>query len=184
MEKLEQARAFAQLVHAKHMYGDDPYADSHLEDVTAIGVWAGMDTTDDLIRYQLHDTIEDIDAPLRKMAQDFIFTTFGNSTFQVVWALSGFGHNRKARNAHAYEKIARYPRAANYKVIDRIANWEKGISTRNVGKASMYAKEHEAFTLNVVALATNEKLIERYMGLKTAYDAMVAAVKAEQPVSA
>jgi hypothetical protein len=159
MERIALARAFAAMVHAKHTYDGEPYMDSHLQDVTEIGVWAGMNSEDDLIRMILHDTVEDIDKLLVDMARTFIFTNFGNSNFQVVWALSGFGHNRKARNAHAYAKIANYPKAANYKVIDRIANWEKGISTQNISKASMYYKEDEAFRENVLRYATNEKLI-------------------------
>lgn len=176
MEKLALARAFADMVHAKHKYGDQPYADSHLDDVEQILADAGMSSGDDRIRARLHDTVEDIDPVLTKMAQDFIFTNFGNSTYQVVWALSGFGHNRKARNQHAYEKIARYPLAANYKLADRIANWETGIRTQNVGKASMYAKEDATFREKVVALATNEKLVERYNGLLSRYETMRAEV--------
>jgi (p)ppGpp synthase/HD superfamily hydrolase len=178
MEKLALASAFAALVHAKHTYDGDPYMESHLADVREIGVWAGMSTEDDLIRYLLHDTIEDIDPLLVDMAKAFIFTNFGNSNFQVIWALSGFGHNRKSRTAHAYAKIARYPEAANYKVIDRIANWEKGITTRNTGKASMYAKEDETFRENVVRFATNSKLVDRYNGLRARYDTMMEEVRA------
>jgi (p)ppGpp synthase/HD superfamily hydrolase len=172
MEKLALARAFAELVHAKHTYADGPYTD-HLDEVEQILADAGMGTERDRIIARLHDSIEDIDEMLRKMAQDFVFTNFGHSIYSTVWALSGFGHNRKARNQHAYEKIARYPEAANYKVADRIANFGAAVrgaatSEKKLSKAKMYLKEFYAFNDNVVAYATNEKLIERYRALKDA----------------
>lgn len=169
MEHLSLARAFAEMVHAKHTYADGPYT-NHLDEVEQILADAGMGTVRDRIIARLHDSIEDVDPLLTKMAQDFIFTNFGFSIYGVVWALSGFGHNRKARNQHAYEKIARYPEAADYKVADRIANFGAAIrgmitDERKLKKANMYAKEDAIFRDNVVIHASNEKLIERYNAL-------------------
>lgn len=161
------------MVHAKHSYADGPYTD-HLDEVEQILADAGMGTERDRIIARLHDSIEDIDELLRKMAQDFVFTNFGHSIYSTVWALSGFGHNRKARNQHAYEKIARYPEAANYKVADRIANFGSAVrgaalgDERKISKAKMYLKEFDAFNDNVVAFASNEVLVERYRALKAA----------------
>ena len=179
MEKLQLARAFAELVHAKHTYADGPYTD-HLDAVEQVYADAGMNQTRDRIIARLHDSVEDIDEVLRKMAQDFVFTNFGQSIYAVVWALSGFGHNRKSRNQHAYEKIARYPEAANYKVGDRIANFEAAIAGAATGsafklkKAAMYYKEFETFDSNVVHFASNRKLVTRYRALKPAYETMLA----------
>lgn len=170
MEQLKLARAFAEMVHAKHTYADGPYTD-HLDEVEEVLADAGMGTARDRIIARLHDSIEDVDPLLTKMAQDFIFTNFGYSVYGAVWALSGFGHNRKARNAHAYEKIARYPEAADYKVADRIANFGAAIrgaaigDERKIKKALMYAKEDAIFRENVVHHASNTTLIERYEGL-------------------
>lgn len=179
MEKLQLARAFAEMVHAKHTYADGPYTD-HLDEVEEILADAGMGTVRDRIIARLHDSIEDIDPLLTDMARNFVFQNFGHSVFSTVWALSGFGHNRKARNQHAYEKIARYPEAADYKVADRIANFGAAIrgapaSEKKLGKAKMYMKEFDTFDENVVALASNEALKARYRALKPAYEAMLAA---------
>lgn len=178
MSQLVLARAFAQLVHAKHTYADGPYTD-HLDEVERILTEAGMGSEKDRIRAYLHDTIEDIDPELRKMAQDFIFTNFGFSTYSIVWALTGIGHNRKVRNANAYEKIARYPMAANYKVADRLANWGKALEEGKADKAAMYLKEADSFWENVVTLATNDKLVTAYYELRRKARE-VAALAAEQ----
>lgn len=173
MEKLTLARAFAQLVHANHTYANGPYTD-HLDEVEQVLADAGMGTERDRIIARLHDSVEDIDALLTKMAQDFIFTNFGHSIYSVVWALSGFGHNRKSRNQHAYEKIARYPEAADYKVADRIANFGAAVREKKIDKARMYLKEFDIFDEKVVSFASNEKLIERYRALKPAAESVLA----------
>lgn len=157
---MEKIIAFVHEVHKDHTYGDKPYT-HHLNAVELVLADAGMTSEDDRIIAQSHDSIEDATEDQRPAVIDFHRTHMSAHAFAVVWALSGIGPNRKARNADAYAKIAAYPEAANYKVADRIANMESA-AVWQPRLYAMYLKESEAFYENVVKLATNQALVERY----------------------
>lgn len=152
--------ALAHMVHKDHTYGDKSYT-HHLDAVQQVLTDAGMNTDDDVIIAQCHDSIEDADPACRPYVINFHRTHMSDHAFRVVWALSGIGPNRKARNTNAYRKIAEYPAAADYKVADRIANMESA-AVWQPKLYAMYLKESPAFFENVVALASNEALIARY----------------------
>lgn len=167
---IQLASAFAEMVHAKQTYGGHPYT-FHLDAVEQVYADAGMVDVEDVLIAKLHDSIEDIASELRVMAVKFIHENFPKHVFDTVWAMTGIGENRKERNANYYVKIGMYPRSADYKVGDRIANMEH--SRRDSPKLfQMYQKEdaafmaeHAGFRQNVLIHAKNEILIARYNDL-------------------
>mgnify|MGYP001567422829 CR=1 FL=1 len=90
----DQAREFAEKQHAGQLYGTEPYA-VHLAAVRA--VLASIDAPPHLcVAAWLHDTVEDTDTTPRELEE-----RFGADVAAVVWAVSGFGPNRKGRNLDA-----------------------------------------------------------------------------------
>lgn len=162
---VERAKAFAEMVHRGHTYGKGADYREHLVANHEVALWAGMTDEDSEVIAYLHDTIEDIDPALRRMAYDFIKTSFSDHVFETVWAMTGIGSNRRERNANYYLKIEVYPRAANHKVIDRITNLENAKWKAEDGDDrhwQMYMKEDPEFYRRVVGLATNRQLRDRY----------------------
>lgn len=132
----KEARDFAISAHGGQLYGSEPYR-SHLFSVVQIlrdygfrGKWeeAGW----------LHDTIEDTQITLEDLRG-----RFGDWVAQVVWAVSGVGHNRKTRNASIYSKLANNHDSRIVKVADRIANVEN--SKAGSSHRAMYLKERDEF---------------------------------------
>jgi guanosine-3',5'-bis(diphosphate) 3'-pyrophosphohydrolase len=162
MNRTEQIWEFVAGVHEGQLYDGKPYPEGHLRGVQQVLADAGLTSESDEIIAASHDSIEDAKDDKHR---DYVFTWLkGNLVpfeFGVVWALTGIGENRKARNADAYGKIAANPESANYKVADRIFNWETAVRTGN-RLANMYAKEDASFYEHVVMLATNPHLVERY----------------------
>jgi (p)ppGpp synthase/HD superfamily hydrolase len=171
--QMELALALARTVHANQPYGKDEngekmsYEDGHLRVIAGILEDASLDSEDDRMIAYLHDSIEDAQPSLRILIHDTIKKHFSDHVYQVVWAMTGIGENRPARNASYYEKIGQYPKAANYKLADRIANVENSKANLHVPKCerlfNLYAvKEDESFREKVVAHATNSYLVARY----------------------
>ena len=136
MSAEDEARAFAEAAHREQRYGDGPYV-THLAAVRAVLADFGYDGALGVAAW-LHDTIEDTG-----VTRDDVAQRFGEEVASLVWAVTGIGANRKARNASAYEKIRATPRAAILKLADRIANVE---ASREVpGKLAMYRAEWPSF---------------------------------------
>lgn len=133
----QEARAFAAEKHAAQRYGDRPYV-VHLAAVRAVLAEFGYGEALAVAAW-LHDVVEDTEA-----TREDIAARFGDEVAQLVWAVTGVGPNRRARNASAYEKIRAYPRAAILKLADRTANAEA--SREAPDKLAMYRAEHPAFT--------------------------------------
>lgn len=149
-----KAKEFAVRKHGDQQYSTGPYS-NHLEAVVNVLVDEGYDDPFWLAAGWTHDTLEDTDTTMEEFVAEF-----GPDLHKVVWACSGFGVNRKARNADIYAKLANFPSGCIVKVADRIANVEASVN--NPSKASMYVKEHESFT----ALVYNQvpsHLFERYV---------------------
>jgi (p)ppGpp synthase/HD superfamily hydrolase len=162
---VQRARAFAEMVHRGHKYGKDADYREHLVANHEVALWADMTDDDSEIIAFLHDTIEDIDPALRRMAYDFVKANFSTHVFETVWAMTGVGNNRRERNASYYLKIEIYAPAANHKTIDRITNLENAKWKAEDGDDRhwlMYMKEDPEFHSRVVKLVTNSKLRERY----------------------
>lgn len=162
MSRTEAVWNFVEGVHEGQLYDGKPYREGHLEGVWGVLKEAGMTGESDEIIAASHDAIEDAkDDAHRRAVYDWLKAHLTEFEFNVIWALTGLGENRKARNADAKAKIAAFPESANYKVADRIFNWENSVGLGN-RLAQMYAKEDADFYENVVMLATNTVLVERY----------------------
>ncbi len=139
----EKARAFALAAHRDQKYGTEPYI-VHPAAVRQILADFGI-TNPYLVQGSwLHDTIEDTG-----VTHSELWFGFGKLVADLVWAVSGFGPNRKARNASTYEKIVAFPTpwAAALKLVDRIANAEacrRGL-TADALKFGMYRGENPCF---------------------------------------
>lgn len=136
MSKEHEAYKLAMHFHGDQRYGDKPY-EVHLQAVRDVLVEFGHKDDDILAAAWLHDIIEDTDCPARLVAEKF-----GAEVMNMVWAVTGFGVNRKARAEDAYAKLEHNDRAVILKCADRIANTRASIGT---DKEQMYAKAFGGF---------------------------------------
>lgn len=128
-------RMTAIIEHGDQRYGDFPYA-VHLAHVEHILAQFGYASIDYRRAAWLHDILEDTSYTRKQLR-----TAFGTWVDEVVWACSGFGENRKARNACIKEKILLFPEAAVVKCADRIANVEFSANSRKPGIVKRYIEE-------------------------------------------
>ena len=145
------ARDFAVERHGAQRYGDHPYV-VHLAAVRA--VLRDFALAGDLgVAAWLHDSVEDT-----ATTRDEIEQRFGPAVAALVWAVTGTGENRKARNQSAYDKIRQHPAAATLKLADRIANVEA--SATAPAKLEMYRREWPGFAAALAGLG-DERLWQR-----------------------
>jgi len=139
MEQIKQDfRCFAIVAHHDQTYDSHPYA-FHLAQVECILVEFGFDGDDWRAAAWLHDVLEDTETQ-----KDVVQQLYGPDVANIVFAVSGFGANRKIRNQCIHDKIEAYPPAAILKLADRIANVEHG--KRNASKHfDMYRQELPVF---------------------------------------
>ena len=143
-DRLEfEAQAFAEAHHGRQQYGDVPYT-AHLGRVREILGAFGYDGALGVAAW-LHDTIEDTEA-----TYEIIAATFGTVVATLVWAVTGEGDDREARNDSAYAKIRATPDAAILKLADRIANVEA--SSARPDKLGMYRDEWPGFSSALAGL--------------------------------
>lgn len=140
-ERMTTAEACARLWHMNQKYGDQPYF-VHLQAVHDVLVEFGQMDEDLLAAAWLHDILKDTDYPVRSLA-----AAFGPHVANLVWAVTGFGSNRKARAEDTARKIYAYPAAATLKCADRIANVRASIGT---DKMQMYLKAWADFNRQIV----------------------------------
>ncbi len=151
------AKTIALNAHKDQKYGDEPYA-VHLYAVVQILRDYDIRRPEMVAAAWLHDAVEDTGVTVEQ-----IEGLCGKEVADMVWACTGVGMNRKARNASIYEKIAACPEAADIKLADRIANVE---ASQGTSLAQMYAKEREAFDAAVCGYA-DQRMRER---LNRAYE--------------
>jgi (p)ppGpp synthase/HD superfamily hydrolase len=121
--------------HKGQMYGEESYVVGHLAEVAEVLETFGFTDSIWKARGWLHDVVEDTNTSINEIREKF-----GDDVAWPVWACSGFGRNRKERNADIYRKLDIFGReAAILKVADRIANCESG------AKNEMYRKELPEF---------------------------------------
>jgi (p)ppGpp synthase/HD superfamily hydrolase len=147
-----EAIAFAVERHGDQRYGDLPYV-VHLAAVRAVLADAEIGG-DFIVAAWLHDVVEDTPTTKAEVAE-----RFGESVAELVWAVTGVGCDRKARNADAYAKMQALPAAATLKLADRIANVEASLrsSPENLAK---YRAEWPAFSAALDGLG-DEQLWDR-----------------------
>lgn len=152
------AKLFARDRHHGQEYGGQPYVESHVAKVVSILKELGFDGFYQAAGW-LHDVIEDTETTREEVEQKF-----GKRVASLVWACTGIGSNRRARNASIYEKIATYPDASVVKVADRIAN--VAASAASSRHRQMYLNERATFH-ELVAHYAPKKLVD---ALERAYD--------------
>jgi guanosine-3',5'-bis(diphosphate) 3'-pyrophosphohydrolase len=135
------ARAFATRAHGYQKYdsGTEPYV-LHLAEVRDVVVEFGYGTTELLASAWLHDVIEDTTHVVEE-----IKAQFGETVANLVWAVTGRGVNRKARNEDAYTKMVENPGSIPLKLADRIANARASKQTSPDALFEMYKREHPIF---------------------------------------
>lgn len=134
----ERARAFATERHDGQVYGDGlPYT-VHLEAVELVLAETGYRADYWVALAWLHDVLEDTPT-----TEADLISQFGNPIAEIVVAVSGFGQNRKERNADIAAKIKHSLIASTVKVADRIANLESPAPGSR--HANMYLDERSQF---------------------------------------
>jgi (p)ppGpp synthase/HD superfamily hydrolase len=135
----QRAIRFAEQAHAAQRYGADAPYTVHLAAVRRVLADFGL-AGDLAVAAWLHDSVEDTPTTREQVA-----ALFGEPVAVLVWAVTGRGPNRKARNADAYAKIvAAGASAATLKLADRIANAEASRAD-NPRLLAMYRDELPAF---------------------------------------
>jgi len=133
---VHRAKTLASKLHANQRYGVHPYI-VHLAAVARKVQEAGG-SPELIAAAWLHDSLEDT-----PITQDELRDQFGNTVADVVWAVTGEGHNRKAKLASVIGKIANTPGADLVKSADRLCNTQACIDDKLVDKARMYKGEHD-----------------------------------------
>lgn len=133
-------KAAAVRAHGDQKYGTLPYW-RHLQDVEDVLKDFGFVSSDYQAAAWLHDIVEDTSTTIEEVEKQF-----GLDVGRLVWAVTGVGHNRKARQASIIKKLHHTKEACPLKLADRIANLEAAITEGNVaGKFAMYHKEQPEF---------------------------------------
>lgn len=147
-----EAREFAIGAHGDQRYGEYPYS-RHLAAVR--GVLADFGYDGDLaLAAWLHDVVEDT-----PVTAEEVESRFGRAVLDLVWAVTGVGPDRKARNLDAYNKIAAHPRAVILKLADRTANAEA--SPPASSWMGMYRTEHPTFKAHLGGLLPDDPTVAR-----------------------
>ncbi|MFD6401682.1 HD domain-containing protein [Nocardia sp. NPDC060249] len=147
-----EAREFALAAHGDQRYGDHPYV-THLAAVRGVLDDFGYGGELALAAW-LHDVVED--TPVT--AED-VELRFGREVLDLVWAVTGIGPDRKARNRDAYNKIAAHPKAVILKLADRTANAEA--SPPASSWMGMYRTEHPTFKAHLGGLLADDPTVAR-----------------------
>lgn len=139
------ARTFAQYYHGNQQYGCDPYV-YHLDMVALLCLPYGQDAV--TVAY-LHDVIEDTDATLTVIAEQF-----GEYIAACVAILTDEpGENRAVKKARTYRKMAQVSGVTELalvvKAADRLANLRMCSVTQDKDKIATYQREHPQFVTSV-----------------------------------
>ncbi|WP_336083558.1 HD domain-containing protein [Nocardia sp. SSK8] len=147
-----EAREFARAAHGDQKYGQAPYL-THLAAVRGVLADFGYDGPHGTAAW-LHDVIEDT-----PVTAEEVESRFGRAVLDLVWAVTGIGPDRKARNLNAYEKIAAHPPAVILKLADRTANAEA--SPPDSSWMGMYRTEHALFKAHLGDLLADDPTVAR-----------------------
>lgn len=145
--------------HGDQQYGEYPYT-THLRQVAQVLRDCGYVQRGWAAVAWLHDVLEDTDYGYTRLRNDF-----GDYIAQLVFKVSGFGANRKLKQANILHKIAGDREACILKAADRIANLEFAARTKSRYRQG-YLKERAEFDKVVVPHLNQcmaERLAEAYM---------------------
>lgn len=150
---ITKARDYAVAKHKGQLYGGQPYV-SHLDEVCAILIECGYGgCLVLLLAAYLHDVVEDCAADWagRVTLLDEIAALFGEEVKRLVWAVTGIGPTREARNTTIKIKLIDYPAAKPLKAADRTANLRAAGRERLARHARTYLAERAGFDPVVLA---------------------------------
>lgn len=137
------ARDYAIHAHRDQMYGPHPYV-YHLDAVVHLLRWANLERLSDA--GYLHDVLEDTPVLYAELLEAFPHAA------PLVEKCSGYGRNRKEKQANIRAKLVGDADAQTVKIADRTANMENCLDAGNEKLLAMYRKEMDEF-LNSVPLA-------------------------------
>lgn len=129
------AKALASHAHRHQKYGERPYV-THLADVVRRVKTITQDP-EVIAAAWLHDTIEDT-----QVTYSDIENEFGKNVADMVWAVTGVGHDRAAKMANAIEKIAKTPGSELVKSADRLSNAAASKAEKKMKLYQRYKDEH------------------------------------------
>ena len=157
IDLINLAKLMAEKAHSTQSYGDMlPYM-YHINSVADFGYTYIPKTHPHFVELicalYLHDIIED-----QNVSYNDVKGYFGELVAEIVWALSGWGRNRKERNECSYKKIRKLELAKVAKLCDRLANVTHS-SSFNKGKIAMYRKENEEFLRNTEIDISKDSLV-------------------------
>ncbi|MFE7722645.1 HD domain-containing protein [Nocardia rhizosphaerihabitans] len=147
-----EAREFAVEAHGDQRYGDHPYI-THLAAVRAVLDDFGYNGSLAVAAW-LHDVVEDT-----PVTAEEVESRFGREVLDLVWAVTGIGPDRKARNLDAFSKITAHPPAVILKLADRTANAEA--SPPGSSWMGMYRTEHPTFKAHLGGLLADDPTVAR-----------------------
>lgn len=150
---MTDAREYAIKAHGEQTYGNEPYS-YHLNQVVAV-LSQYTDNQYLINAAWLHDVIEDTKIDYFELTR-----IFGSPVANIVWACTGVGNDRKARQASILSKLGVFPGAPMVKLADRIANVSANLAENREEKFNMYAKEHLLFASAVSPYVPAEMLEE------------------------
>lgn len=136
---IDQIKAIARQRHAMTGYAGQKY-EHHLQQVENILVEFGHTNYVWRAAAWLHDAIEDTGTTRGEVEK-----WCGRKVANLVWAVTGIGPNRKARNQSIYDKLALFPAACVLKIADRIANVEQTYLDGRADLGRMYLNEADEF---------------------------------------
>ena len=157
VQEINRAREFAIKHHGDQKYGDQPYV-VHLDEVAdiirTVRIGESQHVTALLVVAYLHDVVEDTDATVEMVRDEFDSGTNTGISAAVAAVTDEPGENRKARKRATYMKMRNL--GGPYcqipclvKLADRLANVRLCVREKKDGLFKMYRKEHEAFRLAV-----------------------------------
>jgi (p)ppGpp synthase/HD superfamily hydrolase len=135
-DMVKRAMQMASFAHRDQKYGERPYV-THLADVVARVKTITQDP-EIIAAAWLHDTIEDTQITYGDVEREF-----GKNVADMVWAVTGVGHDRAAKMANAIEKIAQTPGSELVKSADRLSNASASKDEKKMKLYQRYKDEHK-----------------------------------------
>lgn len=136
-DEFSKLRDWAIRLHGQQKYGSYDYS-YHLDQVFTLAQNYDLDK-DTLLAIYLHDTIEDCGLSKRR-----IEIQTNENVAEIVWAVSGFGENRKEKKIDMIDKMYKYPQSINLKMLDRYVNILNS-KMNNPKLYEMYIKEMDDY---------------------------------------
>ena len=136
-KQIKEARDYAVIQHARQTYGIHNY-EFHLDEVYQLVCEAGLNDNFKIAAY-LHDILEDTQTTKEELRDKF-----NSEVAEMVYAVSGFGENRKSRTENIMQKLLDKTEYVDLKLADRIANMRNS-QLNNPKLYNMYLKELPLF---------------------------------------